>query len=95
MDSPDILPIYWIGVYELYNLRFIFTWTIEFLESLSASLYWNLQTLHAVKCTRSVIWTMPLVRHLELNSFFLPDPPDARIVLTKLHTLSTENITVQ
>ncbi|KAL8458632.1 hypothetical protein ACS0TY_036232 [Phlomoides rotata] len=92
VESPDILPIFWVGVYELYNLRYISTWDIEFCESLSASLYWNLHTLHAVECIRSDIWTMPLLRHVELNSFFLPDPPNAHIFLGNLQTLSSVRI---
>ncbi|KAL8456918.1 hypothetical protein ACS0TY_034952 [Phlomoides rotata] len=57
VESPDILPIYWVGVYEFYNLR-----------------------------------TMPLLRHVELNSLFLPDPPNAHIILGNLQTLSSVRI---
>ncbi|KAL8458315.1 hypothetical protein ACS0TY_035986 [Phlomoides rotata] len=35
---------------------------------------------------------MPLLRHVELNSFFLPDPPNAHIVLGNLQTLSSVRI---
>ncbi|KAL8544349.1 hypothetical protein ACS0TY_004768 [Phlomoides rotata] len=56
------------------------------------SYFWNLQTFDVwdvVPIIASAIWEIPLLRHVKLSHFFLPDPPDWKhtFVLENLQTL--------
>ncbi|KAL8538110.1 hypothetical protein ACS0TY_000168 [Phlomoides rotata] len=85
------------AIFKQTNLRYLSV-TMNFRERLRFhsfySLLWNLQTLKVsymsdIKLTFK-IWEMPLLRHVMVNTFVLPDPPNGEhnIVLENLQTLS-------
>ncbi|KAL8481741.1 hypothetical protein ACS0TY_028041 [Phlomoides rotata] len=82
------------AIFEQANLRYL-TFYCRGLRFYSLCyLLWNLQTLK-VYCPYPAnltfkIWEMPLLRHVMVNKFVLPDPPNGEhnLVLENLQTLS-------